>query len=124
MVGLPPPQKLGGEDLAEKGAGVLDHAHLDVPLVEELVSHPAAAAVVQGPLARPCAELGVVIPFRHFPQQGLVLLALIKLVVVQLVASAAAVEIHCSVIQQVIVSKCYSRGGEGERVAAIQESYM
>lgn len=118
MVRLPSPQELGGEDLAEEGAGVFDHAHLDVPLVEQLVSHPATAAVVQGPLARPRAELGVIIPLRHLPQQRLVLLALIKLVIVQLVASAAAaaaVEIHSSVIQQCIVPKCYSQAVEGER---------
>lgn len=126
VVRLPSPQELGGEDLTEEGAGVFDHAHLDVPLVEQFVAHPAAAAVVQGPLARPCAQLGVIIPLRHLPQQRLVLLALIKLVVVQLAAPAAttAVEIHSSVIQQFIVSKCYFRGGEGERVARIQESYM
>lgn len=115
MVRLPSPQELGGEDLAEEGAGVFDHAHLDVPLVEQLVSHPAAAAVVQGPLARPRAELGVIIPLRHLPQQRFVLLALIKLVIVQLVASAAAVEIHSSVIQKCIVPKCYSQAVEGER---------
>ena len=99
VVRLPSPQEFGGEDLAEEGAGVFDHAHLDVPLVEQLVSHPAAAAVVQGSLARPRSELGVIITFRHLPQQRLVLLTLIKLVVVQLVApaaaaAAAAVEIH------------------------------
>lgn len=80
--------------------------------------------MVQGSLARPCTELGVIITFRHLPQQRLVLLTLIKLVVVQLVAAAtaAAVEIHGSIIQQFIVSKCYSQAEEGERVATKQQS--
>lgn len=93
---LPSPQELGGEDLAEEGAGVFDHAHLDVPLMEQLVSHPAAAAVMQGPLARPRAQLRVVIALRHVRQQRLVLLALVELIVVRLAAfnAAAAGEIH------------------------------
>jgi len=98
VVRLPPAQELGREDLAEEGARVLDHAHLDVALVQQLVAH-AAAAVVQGPLARvpPRAQLGVVVvALRHLPQQRLALLALVELVVVQLVAAAAVVEIHRS----------------------------
>lgn len=91
VVRLPSPQELGREDLAEEGARVLEHAHLDVALVQQLVAHPAAAAVVQGPLAGPRARLGVVVAIRHLPQQRFALLALVELVVVQL---PAAVHIH------------------------------
>lgn len=92
MVGLPPPQELGGEDLAEEGARVFEHAHLDVPLVQQLVAH--AAAGVRAPPARTRAHLGVVAPLRHLPQERLALLAGVELVVVQLVGPPAAVKVH------------------------------
>lgn len=128
VVRLPPPQELGGEDLAEESAGVLDHAHLDVALMEQLVPHAAAAAadndaaaaataVMQGPLARARAELGgvgvgmvVVVPLRHLPQQWLVVFALIELVVVQLTSSSAtttsSAEIHSSVVSSGYARAC------------------
>lgn len=56
MVRLPAAQELGGEDLAEKRPGVPDGAHLDVPLLQQLVPH--AVAVQRGPAAGSGAHFG------------------------------------------------------------------
>lgn len=102
MVGFPSPQELGGEDFAEEGARVFHSTHLDVSLVQEFISHTstsssttstAAAAVKRAPAARPRAHLTVIIIALRL-QQWLALLTLIRLVIMQLVAQAAAVKIH------------------------------
>lgn len=73
MVGLPPPQELGGEDLAEKRPGVPDDTHLDVPLLQQLVPH--AVAVEQGSPARRGTHF-IPLGSGHLAQQRLALLRL------------------------------------------------
>ncbi|KAL8195179.1 UNVERIFIED_CONTAM: hypothetical protein K2H54_047580 [Gekko kuhli] len=84
MVRLPPPQEFGGQDLAEKCPGVPDDAHLDVPLLQQLVPHAVAVdspPAQRGPHFRPFRR-------RHFGQQRLALLEL------PVVASPAAAAVH------------------------------
>ncbi len=87
-------KNFGGRELTEEGPRVLDHAHLDVPILEELYLTAAAAAVEGSSCCRaplcdsyspPAAAL--LLLHGHFPQQRLTLFGRIKLIVVQLVSS-------------------------------------
>lgn len=117
VVRLPAAQELGGEELAEKGARMFEHAHLDVALVEQLVAHPpSSSAVEQAPLARPRGQFTVIIALGRVPQQRFVLLALVELVIVQLAPSSSAVtvaQIHSGTTIQPVY--CFQMSPSGGR---------
>lgn len=98
---FPSPEEFGGEDFAEKGARMFQRTYLNVALLEEFIAHTAtsvppdattaaAAAVNRAPAARPRSRFTViVINGVLLGQQWFALLAVIRLVVVQLAAAAA-----------------------------------
>lgn len=115
MVRLPAAQELGGEDLAEKRPGVPDGAHLDVPLLQQLVPH--AVAVQRGPAAGSGAHFGAPLgPGYVGGRRPLALLLLLLLPAVAAAPAGAAAAIHG---QRGVAApgpaEAGGVGGEGER---------
>lgn len=104
---LPAAEELVGEDLADEGARVLERAHLDVALVQQLVAHAPSAGVhepparARAPFTTTTTTTVVVVALRRVAQQGVVLLTGVEVVIVELPCtssstptSSPAAEIH------------------------------